>query len=185
MVFLDASIDMGILGMAQVFETGGPGSATVRLKHLQDSNSGSHVLELTCELWVYNCTGIPIAIQEVPNLPVMNASLELLESEVLTFGLWSMCCVTREGPIHFGDLMCRVWLETWENTRTLQAKIVFQDSGSLHTMEVCSRRIQKHRGNYSWPEGGTQVWRLATPIQTPGPIFWALDRCWDFKMPQV
>lgn len=40
------------------------GSATVYLRHLLDSDCGSHLLRFSCALWVYNCTGFPIALQQ-------------------------------------------------------------------------------------------------------------------------
>ncbi|KAK9798969.1 hypothetical protein WJX73_003190 [Symbiochloris irregularis] len=40
------------------------GSATVYLRHLLDTDCGSHLLRFSCALWVYNCTGFPIALQQ-------------------------------------------------------------------------------------------------------------------------
>ena len=52
-------------GSFKVTEAGeGRGTATVRLKHLLEEECGSHVLRLSCTLWVYNCTGLPIALQQ-------------------------------------------------------------------------------------------------------------------------
>lgn len=48
--------------VTQAGESGG--SATVQLKHMVDPESGSHILRLTCALWVYNCTGVPLALQQ-------------------------------------------------------------------------------------------------------------------------
>lgn len=48
--------------VTQAGESGG--SATVQLKHMVDAESGSHILRLTCALWVYNCTGVPLALQQ-------------------------------------------------------------------------------------------------------------------------
>ena len=52
-------------GSLRVTEAGeGRGSATVRLKHILESECGSHVLRVSCTLWVYNCTGLLIALQQ-------------------------------------------------------------------------------------------------------------------------
>lgn len=40
------------------------GNSTVHLKHIVDRECGSHILRLTCALWVYNCTSVPLALQE-------------------------------------------------------------------------------------------------------------------------
>lgn len=42
----------------------GHGSATVYLRHLLDADCGSHLLRFSCALWVYNCTGFPVALQQ-------------------------------------------------------------------------------------------------------------------------
>ena len=42
----------------------GRGTATVRLRHVLEAECGSHVLRLSCTLWVYNCSGLPIALQQ-------------------------------------------------------------------------------------------------------------------------
>lgn len=48
----------------QVHESGeGRGSTTVRVKHLRQAG-GNHVIRFCCALWVYNCTGLPIALQQ-------------------------------------------------------------------------------------------------------------------------
>ena len=53
-----------IAGM-QVHESGeGRGSTSVRVKHVLEG-SGNHVIRFCCALWVYNCTGLPIALQQV------------------------------------------------------------------------------------------------------------------------
>lgn len=49
----------------QVHESGeGRGSTNVQIKHLRQA-SGNHVIRFCCALWVYNCTGMPIAMQQV------------------------------------------------------------------------------------------------------------------------
>ena len=40
------------------------GTATVQLEHTLDRDCGSHVLRVACALWVYNCIGLPLALQE-------------------------------------------------------------------------------------------------------------------------
>lgn len=40
----------------------GGGSTTVQLAHTQDRECGGHILQLSCGLWVYNCTGMPLAL---------------------------------------------------------------------------------------------------------------------------
>ena len=40
------------------------GVATVQLRHMVDAECGSHILRFTCALWVYNCTGVPLALQQ-------------------------------------------------------------------------------------------------------------------------
>lgn len=40
------------------------GSASVALSHYRDTNTGSHALRVSCALWVFNCTGLPIALRE-------------------------------------------------------------------------------------------------------------------------
>ena len=49
-----------------VREVGGSrGTATLRLRHSLDADCGGHQLRLGCALWVYNQTGLPIALQQV------------------------------------------------------------------------------------------------------------------------
>ena len=49
----------------RVEESGdGRGSVTVRLKHILERECGSHVLQISCTLWVYNCAGLPLALQQ-------------------------------------------------------------------------------------------------------------------------
>ena len=49
----------------QVHESGeGRGSTDVRVKHVVEA-AGNHVIRFCCALWVYNCTGLPIALQQV------------------------------------------------------------------------------------------------------------------------
>ena len=62
-----ASMDGDDAGRAvtlfQMAATGdGGGSTTVQLAHTQDSECGGHILQLSCGLWVYNCTGMPLAL---------------------------------------------------------------------------------------------------------------------------
>jgi hypothetical protein len=40
------------------------GMSTVQLRHMVDRECGGHILRLTCALWVYNCTSVPLALQE-------------------------------------------------------------------------------------------------------------------------
>ncbi len=47
-----------------VREAGGSrGAAALRLRHGLDAACGGHQLRLGCALWVYNQTGLPIALQ--------------------------------------------------------------------------------------------------------------------------
>lgn len=49
----------------QVNESGeGRGSTCVRVKHVLEAD-GNHIIHFCCALWVYNCTGLPIALQQV------------------------------------------------------------------------------------------------------------------------
>ena len=62
-----ASMDGDEAGRAvtlfQVAASGdGGGSTTVQLAHTQDQECGGHILQLSCGLWVYNCTGMPLAL---------------------------------------------------------------------------------------------------------------------------
>lgn len=43
----------------------GPGRSTVdvSLRHTIDPGTGTHILRVACPLWVYNCTGLPIALR--------------------------------------------------------------------------------------------------------------------------
>ena len=55
--------------MKQVHESGeGRGSTDVRVKHVVEA-AGNHVVRFCCALWVYNCTGLPIALQQVTDFP--------------------------------------------------------------------------------------------------------------------
>jgi len=36
----------------------------VRVKHVVEA-AGNHVIRFCCALWVFNCTGLPIALQQV------------------------------------------------------------------------------------------------------------------------
>jgi hypothetical protein len=44
----------------------------VRVKHAVKA-AGNHVVRFCCALWVYNCTGLPIALQQV-TIPEQQAS---------------------------------------------------------------------------------------------------------------
>lgn len=49
----------------QVVATGDGGASTaVQLAHTQDVECGGHILQVSCGLWVYNCTGMPLALQQ-------------------------------------------------------------------------------------------------------------------------
>lgn len=53
----------------QVHESGeGRSSTSVRVKHSRQA-SGNHVIRFCCGLWVYNCTGLPIALQQARPCP--------------------------------------------------------------------------------------------------------------------
>ena len=41
------------------------GSSTVTLRRTVESASGCNVLRFSCALWVYNCCGLPLALQKV------------------------------------------------------------------------------------------------------------------------
>ena len=52
-------------GSLRVVEAGeGRGSVTVRLRHILEVSCGIHILQISCTLWVYNCAGLPIALQQ-------------------------------------------------------------------------------------------------------------------------
>jgi len=54
-----------VLCWRQVHESGeGRGSTDVRVKHVVEP-AGNHVIRFCCALWVFNCTGLPIALQQV------------------------------------------------------------------------------------------------------------------------
>lgn len=40
------------------------GTNLVQLRHAVERQCGGHALALTCALWVYNCTGLPLALQQ-------------------------------------------------------------------------------------------------------------------------
>ena len=42
---------------------------TITMRRTVDSASGATVVRLVCDLWVYNCSGLPIALQQVRHLP--------------------------------------------------------------------------------------------------------------------
>ena len=44
----------------------GQGSTTLTLRRVLESECGSHILRVGCTLWVYNCAGLPLAIQQAP-----------------------------------------------------------------------------------------------------------------------
>ena len=49
----------------QVASTGeGSSTTTIQLAHTQDQECGGHILQVSCGLWVYNCTGMPLALQQ-------------------------------------------------------------------------------------------------------------------------
>lgn len=54
------------------------GIATVQLKHMVDRECGSHILRFTCALWVYNCTGVPLALQQSEMDDVMRGDNEVI-----------------------------------------------------------------------------------------------------------
>jgi hypothetical protein len=74
------------------------GVSTVQLKHMVDRECGSHILRLSCALWVYNCTSVPLALQEsatdeaqqesevrchmIVGYPIVDASMLLVHSFV-------------------------------------------------------------------------------------------------------
>lgn len=41
------------------------GSVSLTVTHCVDTQSGSHALRLSCPLWVYNCTSLPIAVKQI------------------------------------------------------------------------------------------------------------------------
>ena len=41
------------------------GSVSLTVNHCVDTQSGSHALRLSCPLWVYNCTTLPIALKQM------------------------------------------------------------------------------------------------------------------------
>jgi len=52
-------------GSLRVVEAGeGRGSVSLRLRHILETTYASHVLQISCTLWVYNCAGLPIALQQ-------------------------------------------------------------------------------------------------------------------------
>lgn len=54
----------GQLQVAEAVE--GQGSTIVTLRHVLESQCGSHILRIACTLWLYNCSGLPLAIQQAP-----------------------------------------------------------------------------------------------------------------------
>lgn len=58
-------------GRVQVQEEGKARAvSTVTLVREVDAASGATLLRLSCALWVYNCSGLPIALQRVPPPPL-------------------------------------------------------------------------------------------------------------------
>jgi len=52
-------------GYLRVVEAGeGRGSVSLRLRHMVETTYACHVLQISCTLWVYNCAGLPIALQQ-------------------------------------------------------------------------------------------------------------------------
>ncbi|KAA6426828.1 MAG: Vacuolar sorting-associated [Trebouxia sp. A1-2] len=56
------------------------GSASLLLCHCYDPASGAHALRVSCSLWVFNCTGLPIALRQSWLLETF-ASQELLRGD--------------------------------------------------------------------------------------------------------
>ena len=49
----------------QIASMGESSSTTsVQLAHTQDQECGGHILQISCGLWVYNCTDMPLALQQ-------------------------------------------------------------------------------------------------------------------------
>lgn len=52
-------------GFLRVVEAGeGQGSVMIRLRHILEAECGIHILQISCTLWVYNCAGLPMALQQ-------------------------------------------------------------------------------------------------------------------------
>ncbi|DBA81627.1 TPA: hypothetical protein ACH3X1_007382 [Trebouxia sp. C0004] len=56
------------------------GSASLLMCHCYDLASGAHALRVSCSLWVFNCTGLPIALRQSWLLETL-AKQELLHGE--------------------------------------------------------------------------------------------------------
>jgi hypothetical protein len=41
------------------------GTSTLMLRRVLEATSGCTLLHFTCALWVYNCSGLPLALQKV------------------------------------------------------------------------------------------------------------------------
>lgn len=60
-------LGMEVMGKASVQvrkERREDGSASLSLCHCYDPASGAHTLRVSCSLWVFNCTGLPIALRQ-------------------------------------------------------------------------------------------------------------------------
>ena len=72
----------------QVASTGESSSTTtVQLAHTQDPECAGHILQVSCGLWVYNCTGMPLALQQGD----LDASWQPNQDEVCS----KCCCCCR------------------------------------------------------------------------------------------
>lgn len=58
------------------------GTSVVTLRRTLEAASGCMLLRFTCALWVYNCSGLPLALQKVLScaIDVMMGSRRCLES---------------------------------------------------------------------------------------------------------
>ena len=71
----------------QVMQAGeSRGVATVQLRHMVDTECGSHILRFTCALWVYNCTGLPLALQQSEMEDATREDDEVQGTLILTCG---------------------------------------------------------------------------------------------------
>lgn len=63
-VICDSTPDTKLAESIVIIDCDGAGSIPICITHSMEGFTGRHVFELSCALWVYNCTGMSVAIRE-------------------------------------------------------------------------------------------------------------------------
>ena len=72
----------------------GHGGVPVRIRHSVHGFTGGHIFELCCDLWVYNCTGIAIALRESRGKePVVEEEVSTVVFKTCVSCIW-LCTVS-------------------------------------------------------------------------------------------